>query len=447
MDLVQRLWENAYFPFFEGVLKRRQTHSLYKLALQTQWLPRETLEEQQLGSLNKLLAHAKLRVPYYRDNALFPSTITSLSELEDLPILGKAEIRVHGEGMLAENAGKAWWKSTGGSTGEPLRFAHDQLSHEWRTAMSLRGYAWAGAVPGSKQAYIWGVSTAVPGAVQKQKELLHRKIERKRQYNCFSFTPEAMQACYEDLQRWKPDVIVGYTNPTYEFARFIEESGQEPLKVRSVLCAAEKVHPTQRETIARVFRADVFDTYGSREFMLIASECDSHEGMHVSMENLVVEIVDAEGKAVAPGETGRLVITDLHNYSMPFIRYEIGDLARASDHRCACGRESQVLEDIVGRSLDVVRTPEGRVIPGELFPHLMKDYPEVLRFQVVQEEDYSISLALKPNGTIPDHVAASIRDKLAMLIEADVAIDIKTVADIPLTPSGKHRVTISKVGA
>ena len=401
----------------------------------------------QLQALNRLLAQAKRRVPYYRRSDAFPAALGSLKELQTLPILRKADIRVHGTDLLTEDSDEQiWWKSTGGSTGEPLHFAHSPVSHAWRTAMSLRGYSWAGAPPGSKQAYIWGVATTAPGTVAGFKEALHRRIERKRLYNCFSFTPDAMRECYAALRRWRPEVLVGYTNPTYEFARFIQREGLEPLPVRSVLCAAEKVHPAQRETIASVFQCDVFDTYGSREFMLIGSECPEHRGLHVSMENLIVEVVDDDGDPVRAGETGRLLVTDLHNAAMPFIRYEIGDLARASDDRCPCGRGLQLLDDIVGRSLDVIRAPGGRVIPGELFPHLMKDYPEILRFQVVQERPDSIRLLLQAENTVSADLGDAIRSKVNELVGEPLAIDIEPVDAIPLTPSGKHRVTVSRIG-
>lgn len=447
MDWVQKAWEFGYFPFFEGKLKRRQTHRLYRDALATQWLPESELKAKQLEDVNALLAHAKRWVPYYREDARFPQKLASLDDLAELPILDKTLIRGAGQALLAEDrAASAWWKATGGSTGEPLRFAHDKTSYEWRNAMSLRGYAWAGARPGSKQAYIWGGAGKQATGFQRSKERLHQFVDRKRFHNCFDFGPQEMARCYADLCAWKPDAIVGYTNPVYEFARFVEDSGLRPPKVNSVLCAAEKVHPQQRETIARVFGADVFDTYGSREFMLIASECSAHRGLHVSMENLIVEVVDESGQPVASGETGRILVTDLHNYTMPFVRYEIGDLAKTSASTCDCGRSLQLLEGIVGRALDVIRTPSGRVIPGELFPHTMKDFPQVTRFRVVQEADYALTILIKCEGELPEHVANEIREVMVGLVGDEMPTELHEVDDIPLTPTGKHRVTVSKVG-
>ncbi|MEM6483414.1 MAG: AMP-binding protein, partial [Pseudomonadota bacterium] len=447
VTLIQQLWEHAYFPFFEGFVKRRQTHNLYRKALDTQWLPRGELEHLQLTSVNELLAHAKKRVPFYKESGSYPHRVSSLAELNKLPILTKTAIRKESQRLLAQGKeSSAWWKATGGSTGEPLKFAHDLTSHEWRTAMSLRGYSWAGALPGTRQAYLWGIPSQPQGASAQLKEKLHQMLDRKRFYNCFDFGPTQMRRCYEELRTWKPQVIVAYTNAAYELARFIEQQELAPLEVDAVICGAEKVHPTQREKIRQMLASDVFDTYGSREFMLMAAECEKHEGLHVSMENVIVEVVDDDNQAVGDGETGRILVTDLHNYTMPFIRYEVGDLAKMSSRMCSCGRQSQLLEEIVGRSLDVIRMPDGRVIPGELFPHLMKDFPQVQRFRLHQKADYSLNLFVvtQDNG-LDDTAEASIREGIFRLAKSDVPVTITVLDELPLTRSGKHRVTVSDV--
>jgi phenylacetate-CoA ligase len=446
MDIAQKVWEQAYFPFFEAAVKRRSTASLYRASLDSQWRDRADLEQDQLSGLNRLLAHAKSHVPFYGDDNRYPNELHSLQQLAELPLLDKDTIRQHESSLLSRKPGEThWWKSTGGSTGQPLRFAHTPLSHDWRTAMSMRGYSWAGAPPGSKQAYIWGIPTTTPSALRRLKESLHRRLERKRLYNCFAFTPSTMKACYEDLLRWRPDVIVGYTNATYELARFAIARQLPAVKVKAVLCAAEKVHPVQRQAISRAFSCPVFDTYGSREFMLIASECPAHAGLHVSMENLITEVVDDQGLPVKEGATGRLLVTDLHNYAMPFIRYEIGDLARFTSKSCPCGRGLLLLDDIVGRKLDVIRCPEGRVVPGELFPHVIKDFHDIRRFQVIQESMHDIRLLLQSDTKISEDTKQAIVAKLVELVGADMQVHVEIVDSIALTPSGKHRVTISRL--
>src|SRR5436190_1770054 len=185
-------------------------------------------------------------------------------------------------------------------------------------------------------------------------------------------------------QRYRPDVIVAYTNPLYDFARMLAERGLSPRPPRSIVVGAEKLYPFQRQLIEKVFQAPVFETYGSREFMLLGAECDRHLGLHLTTENLVVEVLDDEGHPVPDGTEGNVVVTDLTNYGMPFIRYVNGDRAVAGWGNCSCGRDLPRLKQVSGRRLDIVRTPDGRHVPGELFPHLVKVFPQVRRFQVVQ---------------------------------------------------------------
>ena len=132
--------------------------------------------------------------------------------------------------------------------------------------------------------------------------------------------------------------------------------------------------------------APVFETYGSREFMLMGAECSVHQGLHLTTENLLLEVLDDAGQPVAPGTEGNVVVTDLTNRGMPFIRYANGDRAVLQPGACPCGRGLPRLAAVVGRQLDVLQTPEGGRLPGEFFPHLLKELPAVQRFQVVQEQ-------------------------------------------------------------
>src|SRR5207253_1358560 len=172
-----------------------------------------------------------------------------------------------------------------------------------------------------------------------------------------------------------PEVIVAYTNPLYVFARALAQRRVTPFSPRAIVVGAEKLHGFQRELIEAVFQAPVFETYGSREFMLIAAECDRHAGLHVTADNLVVEVLDDDGRPTPGGEEGNVVVTDLFNYGMPFIRHVIGDRAVAGWGTCPCGRGLPLLKKVTGRRLDILRTPDGRQIPGEFFPHLLKDFP------------------------------------------------------------------------
>jgi len=407
--------------------------------------------EKQFEALRAILITAYDNCPFYRQQLAevfggAPDNF-SIEQFNSLPILTKDIIRTNYDNMINRKLKNSiLTKSTGGSTGQPLTFAYTMDSYAWRVAMSLRGYSWAGAYPGCKQAYLWGVPLGAQPAMQRLKERIHQIIDRKLVINCFQFSRQQMRKSIMMLNKFKPKVVVGYTNALYALAQFMRENRlqlQSPPK--SVISAAEKLFPYQRQAIEESFECKVYNTYGSREFMLIGAECEKREGLHISMENLYVEVVKDDGSPAGEGETGRIVITDLHNYGMPFIRYDTGDLGIATQKKCSCGRGLNLLLDVKGRVLDVIKTPSGKVVPGEFFPHLFKDFHDIYRFQVIQRQIDILEIKIVPaaKGKLSDDTLKTINTIIKETFGEDLSIRFEVVHEIPLTSSGKHRVTVS----
>ena len=248
----------------------------------------------------------------------------------------------------------------------------------------------------------------------------------------------------DELNRCRPQTIVAYTKPLYEAARFFAERNIKPFSPKSIVVGAEKLHDFERELIQQVFRAPVFETYGSREFMLIGAECERHEGLHLTAEHLLVEILDEDGKPAEPGDEGDVVITDLFNYGMPFIRYLTGDRAVAGFEMCSCGRGLPLLKKVVGRQLDVLRTPDGRMIPGEFFPHLMKDYSAIRRFQVVQESADFVRVRMIVDASWNEGSRAKLIQIITQRLGPHVRLSLDEVTEIPLTAAGKLQVVVNR---
>lgn len=444
-----QLYRNVLLPVFDGVVKGRRTMNHWREAEQSQWWSRERIEEQQLLSLRMLLEHAQRTCPYYSDQwssmGLDAGSVQSLEQFAKWPLLTREAIRRNRLKMRTTAPVKRMSKATGGSSGEPLQFDLDSGSNDRRTAMTYRGYGWAGAAPGTKQLYIWGTAVGKLPAWKRLKVDLHHRFDRHLILSCFEFTPERMRSHFDRMNRYQAEVIVAYTNPLYEFARFIQQNGLVPAKPRSIIVGAEKLHDFQRELIEEVFQAPIFETYGSREFMLIGAECDQHCGLHLSMENLLVEILNDDGSPTPQGQEGNIVITDLYNYGMPFVRYVNGDRAVAGFENCRCGRGLPLLKKVVGRQLDTLDTPDGRKIPGEFFPHLIKEFPAVRRFQVIQEKLDVITLKLVVDGglTLADreHLLTEVRKCTGTQVD----IRLQMVDDIPLTKAGKLKVVVHAV--
>jgi phenylacetate-coenzyme A ligase PaaK-like adenylate-forming protein len=447
--MFNRLYRHLLIPAYESQLKHRQTFRYLRDLEKSQWQSSAELRERQLTTLHNLLKHSAINCPYYKENwsrlDLNPSRIGALDDFRRWPLVDRETIRLNRNEMRAKNLNHLIAKATGGSSGVPLQFDLSRDSNDRRMAAWHRGYAWGGAELGTRQVYLWGVALGDRPWQARCKDYLYQEwLYRRRVLNTFDLNDRTMPEYLRRYNQYRPEVLVAYTNPLYAFARWLDERKMAPFSPRSIVLGAEKVHGFQRELIERVFRAPVFETYGSREFMLIGAECDRHEGLHLTMENLLVEIVDEDGHPTPDGEEGQVVVTDLYNYGMPFIRYLTGDRAVAGFSQCSCGRGLPLLRKVVGRQLDILTTPSGRQIPGEFFPHLIKDFAPVRRFQVVQTERDLIRLKI----VVDEHWTAELRTHLERQILDQVddscRLVIEEVADIPLTAAGKLQVVVNR---
>jgi phenylacetate-CoA ligase len=180
--------------------------------------------------------------------------------------------------------------------------------------------------------------------------------------------------------------------------------------------------------------------------MLLASECPEHAGLHVNIDHVVLETVDASGRNVR-GASGDVVITDLHNYGMPFIRYQNGDRATFSDDTCACGRGLPLLTSVDGRILDTIRTPDGRHVPGEFFVYAMLDVLTVKQYLVVQTALDDIEVLVVKDGAVTDDERTRILSKIGGVVGDSCRVSVKQVDEIPPSRSGKRRVTVSQLAS
>ena len=447
--MLHFLHRHLLLPGFETAIKRRRTFRYWAELERSQWLPRDAIAAIQFGALRRLIEHAYANCPYYRrswDNlGLHPGLLTAPPEIARWPVIDRETVRVSRADMRSTRPGtRLISKSTGGSSGVPLQFDLDSDSNDRRTAAWHRGYAWAGAGPGTKQLYLWGVPLGERPFRARLKDHLYQRLHRRWVINCFEAGDDLSSDFARELERYRPDAVVAYTNPIDDVARGLQ--GKAPLRHRpsAIVVGAEKLHDFQRERIEHAFRAPVFETYGSREFMLIGAECDRHRGLHLTAEQLLVEVLDDNGLPTPDGQEGNIVITDLYNYGMPFIRYANGDRAVAGFETCECGRGLPLLRKVVGRRLDMLHATGGRVLPGEFFPHLVKDFAAVRRFQVVQETADRVRFRM----VAPDlsgQEAAKLQHLVRDALGPAIAVDFEPVDQIGQTPAGKLQVVINRI--
>jgi phenylacetate-CoA ligase len=249
----------------------------------------------------------------------------------------------------------------------------------------------------------------------------------------------SMRATAELVARMRPHCIIAYTQALAAFARWVDERGLRDWPDVRVLCAAEAVLPTDRAALERAFGPHVFETYGSRETMLVAAECEAHDGMHLCEENLIVEVL-RDGSAAGAGESGDVLITDLHNYGMPFIRYANGDVAtRAGEGRCACGRWLRKLAHVDGRRVDTLRDAHGAPLPGMVFISLLQSETQMLRsFQAVQKKGGEVELKVVRGAEFDERRFADVTRRVKAYLKG-LPLRVVFTDAIPPSASGKRR--------
>lgn len=449
--MYESLFRNALFPAYETLVKRRGTASHVAEYEHNQWLGPRELEALQLRKLNELLAHCWAQVPFlqrhWREHGVAPGPLASVGELERYPVLTKALISAHYDDMIATNwRGRTLTKVTGGSTGDPFRFEYTMDVYARRTAVMWRGYGWGGAQLGTRTGYLWGTGLRKGGWGGFKDRLYHGAFNR-RFFDAFSLSDANIDPIIDELVAYRPHAIVGYVTPVALVARRMIQTGRTLSGVRGVLTGAEALYDPERHDIERAFGCPVFNTYGSREVMLMASECEKHQGLHVNVDHLVLETLDESGRNVAAGSSGEVAITDLHNHGMPMVRYLNGDRATYATAGCSCGRGLPLLASVDGRVLDLIETPDGRHVPGEFFVYAMLDWPDVRQWQVVQTARDCVQFRL----VVPAPWTQERRDKLTAKVQATAGaamrVEIVEVDTIPTTPSGKRRLTISLANA
>lgn len=447
--MYESIFKHVLFPAYETFVKRRSTVKFGAEYDSSQWLNPVDLASLQLVKLNSLLAFCWEHVPFLSSHWLRagcrPGNLGRLSDLSDFPTLTKQHIRDNYEAMIARPwRGKTLSKVTGGSTGDPFKFEYTMDVYARRTVVMWRGYGWGGAGLGTRTAYLWGTGLRNGGWGGVKDRLYHGAFNR-RFFDAFALSDGNIDHVIDEIVRYRPKALVGYVTPVALVARRMNELGRTLHGLRGVLTGAEALFQPEREEMERAFNCPVFDTYGSREVMLMASECGSEMGLHVNADHMILETLDAAGRPVPTGESGDISITDLHNLGMPMVRYMNGDRATFAMQGCKCGRGLPLLSSVDGRVLDLIRTPDGRHVPGEFFVYAMLDWPDVRQWQVVQVAPDCLQFRL----VVPMPWTTDNRAKLTAKVQARIGpamkLQICEVASIDATPSGKRRLTVALV--
>jgi phenylacetate-CoA ligase len=389
-------------------------------------------------------------VPYYRrvfDEVGFrPDKLAEDPDsLRKIPPVSKAYMRDHLDEFLTSEPARrkeASTNSTSGSTGEPLVFWEDRDFQDSANGNAFRHHTWCGWEPGQPRAYLWGRFEATfKGALRAQaREFLWNRFT----IYCWSLSEEKMSRLAQLIRRRKPKLLHGFPSALHFFAQCVRENRWDDVKVPAIVSAAEVLYPEQREYIEETFGCRVFNRYASHEMGGIANECEKHTDMHISTETCYVEILDGDNLPVSDGEVGNVVVTNLINYTFPFIRYRYEDMGSMSTQQCPCGRGQPMLKALEGRQTDMFKTRDGRrVLWGIDIP--LRTMEGVRKYQFVQKTLDYVVLRIVKDGPLSqiqrDEIESSVRSSLGDYVQ----VDYEFLDEIPVESSGKYRYLVCEV--
>jgi len=446
------LRKNIVFPFYWKYIKHSKVLSCYKTLRNHQWNSLEENKRIQEKKLYKLIEYASQNIPYYkriiREYHIQFSEDTIFDDIKKFPLLTKDVIREHFD-ELYKFRGNYYKNTTGGSTGKPVTLYQDKDYFGWAAANKVLINEWTGKKIGEPVVKVWGSLRDILRGGQGIKGYLRKMFSGITILNSDRMTENDLYEYVKKINHIKPVIILSFTNSIDELARFIQKHQLSIYSPRAVMVTAGVLYPEVKARISEVFRAKIFNRYGSQEVSDIACNCEKDEGLHLIPDIHYLEIVDDEGRRVKPGTPGNIVITLLTNYTMPLIRYRIEDRGILSEKICSCGRGLPLLEKVVGRIRGNFKNKFGDYVNGGVFIDLFYSQENIKRFQIIQEavDFIVINLVVAEKNKIKDtnKYFKEINQKICKIIGHKVKIKYNIVDKIEPSPSGKFLYSFSKI--
>jgi len=456
-SLAQRIyWWAPYFAkcWMASLNARRQDRWRYGASHESMvpgileranW-PAERMAEYRDEQLRKMIRHAADRVPYYQklfaDYGIDPESIRTVEDLRRIPILDKEAIRTDSVSFVDKtlDRSKLLVSHTSGTTGKALElYATEETCSAAFAYTDVRRCQMGGMQRRRNRSVCIGVyHVSKPGATKPPFWVVNRHWDQMYM-SCYHLYPKYLPHYVEALRDWRPEYFSGYPSAMYAIAKFIVDSGAEPVPMKVCYSTAETLYDFQREAIEKAFACRVYNHYGCSEMIGFAMECPEGS-MHVSPDFGVIEICDENGAALPPGQIGHIIGTTLTNFTQPFIRYRVGDMGALKEGSCACGSPLPLLAGVEGRIDDSLILKDGRHV-GRLDP-VFKDTYEIVEAQIVQDTRDDIRIRVVPGKQYTAEVGARAKANLEQYIGTDHNIRVEEVSSIERTAAGKYKVIV-----
>lgn len=447
-SLYTKCISNLIFPLQEK-LKKHDTVAIRRQMEQSQWWSGDQLEIFRINRLREMLTDVGRHVPYYRQlfasTSFRPESLTSLTDLLRLPFLTKTLIRNNTTELNSERAQNLARFNTGGSSGEPLIFfiGKERVSHD--VAAKWRATRWWDVDIGDPEIVVWG--SPIELGAQDRMRFIRDRLMRTELLPAFEMSSLRLDEFVAKIRARKPCMLFGYPSALSLIARHARSKNisMNDLGIKVAFVTSERLYDEQRNIIEEVFGCPVANGYGSRDAGFIAHQCPSGS-MHITAEDIIVEIVSEDGNPVPIGHSGEIVVTHLATSDFPFIRYRTGDIAVMDDKPCACGRGLPVLREIQGRATDFVLARDGTVMHGLALIYTLRDIIGIEAFKIIQETLELTRIQIVPSKACNIQAAvARIQREFTARLGEGVQIVVETVSQIPAEKSGKFRYVVSKL--
>jgi phenylacetate-CoA ligase len=399
-------------------------------------LPLEEVQERQLRSLNALIRFARQHCPFYRDRLPFKA-LTGVDEIVEIPILTKNDAISSSEEMIAEGfpLKRLWRDRTSGSTGTPWEFCVGREGIRARFAIQDNYYRLHGCIYGERRARISGAQVASVRSEQPPFWVFNR-VDNQLQMSAYHLSDGTIPLYIEAINAFAAKYITGYAHAIYLLANHVRQRGRLAVPIKAVFPDSEPLLPEYRVAIDDGLRTRCYDTYGLGEVGLIAVECPGKQYATLSLSH-VVEVVDEEGRQVTSGQQGRIVVTDLTQYAVPFLRYDTGDIGMVAAH-CTCDWHTTLhLKAIEGRLDDMILTPKGCWV-GRL-SHVTKPGVGILESQIVQKAIHEVEIRVVPAENFEPDSMRKVLNVARGLLGDEVHLSWRLVAHIPRTSAHKFK--------
>lgn len=415
-----------------------------------QWYKLTHIKKIKEKYLKNLIKHAYDNVPYYhkifKEKNLFPDDIKSLKHLKKIPILTKNIVRNKFNELISINSKNFNYglSSTSGSTGKKLTFLLDQQNREIEYASKWRQRYWGNIFLNNRIVNFrgnLGWRNFKPGKPYFKLNALTKELE----FNILGMDRNIIEIYIEKLKKYKPDLIEGYPSALQLLGNFIIEYNVKNITPKAIQTSSETLSNSQRDIIEYAFNCKLFDYYSQSEYVVAAGTCPN-KNYHI-YESGIMEFIK-DGETVGEGEIGEIIGTSLFNYSMPFIRYRLGDIGKYSDEKCNCGRGLETIYSLEGRLSDSIITPDGKIFTGMSFEHFWKHkinpyIPNIEYVHIIQKSKNNILIEMVQKKPYQNEDQNFILNELKILLGSDINIDFKNIDKIPVRT--KWRFTESKL--